>query len=83
MQLKKQDISPEQRAALGRLAKTGDAKTLMELLKQQGGAESAAREAKNGNPGALVDLVNRLMQSDQGAEVIRRLSDQAREQGLK
>ena len=80
-------LSPEELlknpGAIAGLAGSQDAKRLMELLQQQGGqVREAARQAAQGSPGQLMELMERLMASREGAEVVERLGEQARKAGL-
>lgn len=70
------------RSAIGQLAKSNDAQRLMELLKQDNGAQQAAEAAAGGNPRQLMDMVSRLMKTNEGAQLIDRISEQARQSGL-
>ena len=55
--------------ALNRLARSGDAQRLMELLRQGGGIQ-------------LVGMMQRLMNTPEGGELVERISRQARQSGL-
>ena len=46
------------------------------------GVEQAARSAAGGDTGALKAMVEGLMQTAQGAELTRRIEEQARKAGL-
>lgn len=70
------------REALEQLAKSGDAQKLMALLSQQGGVKEAAGAAAGGNPAQLLSMLNQLMKSPQGAELIGRIGDRAKKAGL-
>ena len=54
-----------------------DTKRLMNLLNQNagGGLQSAAAAAANGDPSQLTGLLNQVMQSKEGAQVVGRLTD--------
>ena len=69
-------------AALARLAQSGEARKLMSLLKQSGGVQEAAQAAANGDPGQLMQMMERLMNTREGGELVERISQQARESGL-
>ena len=72
------------REAITRLAQSSDAQKLMELLKQQsGGVQEAARQAAAGDPGQLMTIMNQLMHSKEGAELVDRIGAQAKQAGLK
>ena len=72
----------EHRAALTQLARSGEAQQLMELLNRQGGVKQAAQAAAAGDPAALMDMMNRLMSTGEGAGLVEKLSSQARQAGL-
>ena len=61
-------------AALARLAQS--------LLKQSGGVQEAARAAADGDPGQLMQMMDRLLNTREGAELVERISWQAKESGL-
>ena len=69
-------------AALARLAQSGEARKLVSLLKQNGGVQEAAQAAANGDPGQLMQMMERLMNTREGGELEERISQQARESGL-
>ena len=72
------------REAFAQLAQSSDAQKLMELLKQQsGGVQEAARQAAAGEPGQLMTIMNQLMHSKEGAELVDRIGAQAKQAGLK
>ncbi len=69
--------------ALAGLASSGDAKRLVELLERQGGqVRQAAQAAASGSPQQLMEMMNRLMNSKEGAELVERIEDQAKKAGL-
>ena len=72
----------ENRAALARLAGSGEAKRLMELLNEQGGVQRAARAAAKGDAGALLGMVDRLMKTGEGAALVEQIGAKAKEEGL-
>ena len=87
MQGKGTQSSPAQaleqnRAAISKLAQSGDAQRLMELLRQGGGVEQAAQAAAAGNPAALMAMMDRLMHTPEGAALVDRIGTQAKQAGL-
>lgn len=70
------------RQAIARLAQSGEAQKLMELLNRQGGVQQAAKAAAAGDASSLVELVNRLMKTDEGAQLVGRIEEQAQKAGL-
>lgn len=72
------------REAISQLAQSSDAQKLRELLQQQsGGVQQAARQAAEGDPSALMAIMDQLMHSKEGAELVDRIGAQARQAGLK
>ena len=72
------------REAFAQLAQSSDAQRLMALLKQQsGGVQEAARQAAAGDPSQLMSIMNQLMHSKEGAELVDRIGAQAKQAGLK
>ena len=72
------------REAFAQLAQSSDAQRLMALWKQQsGGVQEAARQAAAGDPGQLMTIMNQLMHSKEGAELVDRIGAQAKQAGLK
>ena len=70
----------ENRAAIS--ARSGDARRLMELLHRDGGVEQAAQAAASGDPAALMAMMDRLMHTREGAELVDRIGAQAKRAGL-
>jgi len=55
----------------------------LELLKQQsGGVQQAAQAAAAGNPSQLMAIMDQLMHSKEGAELVGRIESQAKKAGL-
>lgn len=80
-------MSPEEllknRQAIASLAGTEDAKRLMELLQRQGGqVRQAAQAAAQGSPQQLMEMMDRLMNSKEGADLVERIGEQAKKAGL-
>ena len=71
------------RDAITRMAHSGDAKRLMELLEQEGGVQQAARAAAAGDPNRLMSMMNQLMRTKEGAELVERIQSQAKKEGLR
>ncbi len=70
------------REAISKLAQSSDVQRLMQLLKQGGGVQDAAQAAAAGNPGELVKMMQQLMNTQEGAQLVDRISRQAKESGL-
>ena len=76
-------LGPEAAARLEKLARSGDAQRLRELLREESAqVDQAAREAARGDPGQLMAIVDRLTHSQEGAELLRRIQRQAEQVGL-
>ena len=72
----------QNRAAIIKLAQSGDAQRLIELLRQGGGVEQAAQAAAAGDPAALMAMMDRLMHTPEGAALVDRIGTQAKQAGL-
>lgn len=80
-------MNPEEllknRRAIADLAGSEDARQLMELLRHQGGqVRQAAQQAAQGSPEQFMELMDRLMKSQEGARLVERIGDQAKKAGL-
>ena len=72
------------REAITRLAQSSDAQKLRDLLQRQsGGVQQAAQAAAAGDPSQLMSIMDQLMHSKEGAELMDRIGSQARKAGLK
>ena len=62
--------------ALARIMRSPDTKALMEMLNRQAGSglKSAADAAMKGDSKALTSMVQRLMESKEGAEIVGRIN---------
>lgn len=70
------------REAITRLAQSSDAQQLMNLLRQKGGVQEAAQAAAGGDVSQLMAMMNQLMSTREGAELVERIGNQARKAGL-
>ena len=71
------------RDAIARLAKSSDAQKLRELLQRQSGqVKQAAQQAAAGDPAQLMAIMDQLMRSKEGAELVDRIGAQAKKAGL-
>lgn len=70
------------RDAITQLAQSNDAQKLMELLQQRGGVQEAAKAAAGGDPSQLMAMMNQLMSTKEGAELVDRIGTQAKKVGL-
>lgn len=84
--MKEQGSNPmdlmKNREAIAKLAQSSDAQNLMRLLQQSGGVQDAAQAAAAGDPGALMKKVQQLMSTQEGAQLVERISQQAKKHGL-
>ena len=71
-------------SALKTLLGSPEAKQLLTLLNAQHntGLKAAAQQAKAGDTAALMAMVNGLMNTPEGGELVERISRQARQSGL-
>lgn len=77
------EFSEKNRDAITRLARSSDAQKLMELLqKQSGQVKQAAQQAAAGDPAQLMAMMDQLMHSKEGAELVDRIGAQAKQAGL-
>ena len=71
------------REAIAQLAKSSDAQKLRELLQRQSGqVKQAAQQAAAGDPAQLMAIMDQLMRSKEGAELVDRIGTQAKRAGL-
>lgn len=70
------------REAISKLAHSSDAQRLMQLLRQGGGVQDAAQAAAAGDPSELMKMMQQLMSTQEGAQLVDRISKQAKESGL-
>ena len=74
------EFSEKNRDAITRLARSSDAQKLMELLQKQSGQVKQAAQA--GARAQLMAMMDQLMHSKEGAELVDRINSQARQAGL-
>ena len=84
--MREQGMNPmellKNREGISKLAQSSDAQNLMRLLQQTGGVQDAAQAAAAGDQGALLKKMQQLMSTQEGAQLVERISRQAKEQGL-
>ena len=68
--------------AIRRLAGSGDAQQLVAMLRSKGGVQQAAKAAAAGDPSQLMSMMNQLMRTKEGAELVARIENQAKQAGL-
>lgn len=69
-------------AAVRKLLASEDAKRMMQLLEQQGGVQEAAKSAAGGDPTRIMEMMQTLMSSQEGAQLVERIKGQAEQSGL-
>ncbi len=70
------------REAISQLAHSSDAQQLMALLRQRGGVQEAAEAAAAGDTSALMSMMDQLMKTKEGADLVNRIGTQAKKAGL-
>ncbi len=70
------------REAISQLAHSSDAQKLMSLLRQRGGVQEAAEAAAAGDTSALMSMMDQLMKTKEGAELVNRIGNQAKQAGI-
>ena len=68
--------------AVQQLLRSEDTKRMMELLNRQGAVQGAAKAAAAGNPAELLGMMERLMNTDEGSQLVERITRQAKQSGL-
>ena len=76
------DQLAKDRKTIARLAKSKDAQSLMKLLSQSGDVQQAAKSAAQGNAEELMSMLQQLLSTQQGAQLIDRIENQAKQAGL-
>ena len=69
-------------ASVRKLLASEDTKRMMQLLEQQGGVQEAARSAAGGDPTRIMEMMKKLMSSQEGAQLVERIKGQAEQSGL-
>lgn len=70
------------RDAISQLAHSDDAQKLMSMLHKQGGVQEAAQAAAGGDPSQILAMMDQLMKSREGAQLVDRIGNQAKKAGL-
>lgn len=70
------------RDAIRQLAQSGEAKQLVSMLQQSGSVENAAQAAAKGKPQELMSMLQGLLNTQEGAQLVQRIEQQARQSGL-
>lgn len=69
-------------ATLLKLSKTGEVQELMSLLQKNGSLEEAAKSATSGDSSQLLKMVQQVMRSQEGADLIDNIQQKAKEAGI-
>ena len=70
------------RDAIRQLAHSGESKQLVSMLQQNGSVETAAQAAAKGKPQELMSMLQGLLNTQEGAKLVQRIEQQARQSGL-
>ena len=81
-QLGKKAQQIKDKGAIQQLLQSEDTRRMMELLGAQGGVKDAAKAAATGNPEQLMGMMQQLMGTKEGAQLVDRITKQARKSGL-
>lgn len=69
-------------ATLQKLAQSGEVQQLMAMLQKNGGVQQAAKSASKGNPTELLSMVQQIMSTSEGANLIGNIQQKAKDAGL-
>ena len=72
----------KKRGAIEQVAQSSDAQQLFALLQERGGVQEAAKAAAEGDPSQLMTIMQQLMRTQQGAQLVDRIGQQAKQAGL-
>ncbi len=75
-------MNEKDREALSKLAQTQQAQQLIQMLRQEGDVQDAARQAAAGKPEKLLERMRQLMSTPEGAELVEQIGRQAKKSGL-
>lgn len=70
------------KGAVQQLLQSDDTKRMMELLGSRNNVTGAAKAAAAGDPAQLMGMMQRLMSTQEGAKLVERITQKARESGL-
>ncbi|MBE6956595.1 MAG: hypothetical protein E7450_03990 [Ruminococcaceae bacterium] len=68
--------------AVKQLLQSEDTKRMMQLLQGQGSVQSAAQAAAKGDSTQLMGMMQQLMRSPEGAQLVERITKKVQENGL-
>lgn len=64
------------------LLQSEDTKRMMQLLQSRGSVQNAAQAAANGDSAQLMGMMQQLMSTPEGAQLVERITKQAQQNGL-
>ena len=70
------------RENLQRIAKSEQVQKLMAMLQQQGSVEEAAKAAAAGDSGRLIGMMDQLIHTKEGAQLVENIKTQVKKAGL-
>lgn len=70
------------KGAVQQLLQSDDTKRMMELLGSRNNVTGAAKAAAAGDPAQLMGMMQQLMNTQEGAKLVERITQKARESGL-
>lgn len=70
------------KGAVQQLLQSEDTKRMMDMLNRQGGVQSAAKAAAAGDPAQLMGMMQQLMSTPEGSQLVERITKQAKQNGL-
>ena len=68
--------------AVQQLLRSDDTRRMMELLGSRDNVTGAAKAAAAGDPAQLMGMMQQLMNTQEGAQLVERITQQARKSGL-
>ena len=68
--------------AIKQLLQSEDTKRMMQLLQSKGGVQNAAQAAAKGDSSQLMGMMQQLMSTPEGAQLVERITKQAQQNGL-
>ena len=68
--------------AVKQLLQSEDTKRMMQLLQSKGSVQNAAQAAAKGDSAQLMGMMQQLMNTPEGAQLVERITKQAKQNGL-
>lgn len=72
----------KEKDSVRQLLQSEDTKRMVEMLGRQGEVHGAARAAAAGDPSELMNMMQRLVSTKEGAQLVERITKQAKQSGL-